>query len=270
MIEQLILSNLAFNEEYSRKALPFVREEYFADDSQRLIYQLVKEYIDKYNTLPTREALAIDLSGKDGVNGVRFEQAKKLIGDLATEEHTMDWLVDKTEKFCQDKAIYNAIMQSIKIMDDKTESSRGAIPKLLSDALGVSFDTNIGHDFLEDYESRFDFYHRREERIEFDLDYLNRITKGGLPRKTLNIILAGTGVGKSLAMCSFASANLIKGKNVLYITMEMAEEKIAERIDANLLDTNIQDLESLPRDTYQKKVDRVRQSIQRCFHQIPQ
>jgi archaellum biogenesis ATPase FlaH len=150
-------------------------------------------------------------------------------------------------------------MQSIKIMDDKTESSRGAIPKLLSDALGVSFDTNIGHDFLEDYESRFDFYHRREERIEFDLDYLNRITKGGLPRKTLNIILAGTGVGKSLAMCSFASANLIKGKNVLYITMEMAEEKIAERIDANLLDTNIQDLESLPRDTYQKKVDRVRQ-----------
>ena len=259
MIEQLILSNLAFNEEYSRKALPFVREEYFADDSQRLVYQIVKEYIDKYNALPTREALAIDLSGKDGVNGVRFEQAKKLIGDLATEEHTMDWLVDKTEKFCQDKAIYNAIMQSIKIMDDKTESSRGAIPKLLSDALGVSFDTNIGHDFLEDYESRFDFYHRREERIEFDLDYLNRITKGGLPRKTLNIILAGTGVGKSLAMCSFASANLIKGKNVLYITMEMAEEKIAERIDANLLDTNIQDLESLPRDTYQKKVDRVRQ-----------
>ena len=259
MIEELILSNLAFNDEYSRKALPFVKEDYFTDDSHRLVYQLVREYVNKYNTLPTREALAIDLSAMDGVNGVRFEQAKKLIGQLNTEEHSMDWLVDKTEKFCQDKAIYNAIMQSIKIMDDEGSQSRGAIPKLLSDALGVSFDSNIGHDFLEDYAERFDFYHKREERIEFSLDYMNKITKGGLPRKTLNIILAGTGVGKSLAMCSFAADNLIKGKNVLYITMEMAEEKIAERIDANLLDTNIQDLESLPRESYEKKVARIRQ-----------
>lgn len=191
MIEELILSNLAFNEEYSRKALPFVKEEYFSDDSHRLVYQVLKQYIDKYNVLPTREALAIDLSAKDGINGTRFEQAKKLIGTLNTENHTMDWLVDRTEKFCQDKAIYNAIMQSIKIMDEKTDQTRGAIPKLLSDALGVSFDSNIGHDFLEDYASRFDFYHKREERIEFSLDYMNKITKGGLPRKTLNIILAG-------------------------------------------------------------------------------
>lgn len=259
MIEELILSNLALNEEYSRKAMPFVKEEYFTDDTQRILYRLVNDYVNKYNKLPTREALAIDLTTREGISSTQFEQTKKLIGELNTEKHEMEWLVDKTEKFCQDKAIYNAIYSSIKIMEDKTDQSRGAIPKLLSDALGVSFDSNIGHDFLEDYESRFDFYHRREERIEFDLDYMNKITKGGLPRKTLNIILAGTGVGKSLAMCHMASANLVKGKNVLYITMEMAEEKIAERIDANLLDTNIQDLESLPRDAYEKKVARVRQ-----------
>jgi len=259
MIEELILSNLALNEEYSRKAMPFVKEEYFTDDTQRILYRLVNDYVNKYNKLPTREALAIDLTTREGISSTQFEQTKKLIGELNTEQHEMEWLVDKTEKFCQDKAIYNAIYSSIKIMEDKTDQSRGAIPKLLSDALGVSFDSNIGHDFLEDYANRFEFYHRREERIEFSLDYMNKITKGGLPRKTLNIILAGTGVGKSLAMCSFAADNLVKGKNVLYITMEMAEEKIAERIDANLLDTNIQDLESLPRDAYEKKVARVRQ-----------
>jgi replicative DNA helicase len=259
MIEQLILSNLALNEEYARKILPFVKEEYFSDNSQRVVYKLIKEYIDEYNRNPTREALIIDLGSKDGLNTATFEAAQKLISALDTESHDMPWLIDKTERFCQDKAIYNAIMASIKIMENKNENhSRGAIPQLLSDALGVSFDSNIGHDFLEDFDSRFDFYHRKEERIPFRLSLFNLITKNGLPRKTLNVILAGTGVGKSLAMCSFAADNLLDGKNVLYITMEMSEEKIAERIDANLLDVDIQLIENLPRDVYDKKVAKVK------------
>ena len=259
MIEQLILSNLALNEEYARKILPFIKEEYFNDVSQRVVYKLIKEYIDEYNRNPTKEALVIDLGAKDGLNSSAFEGAQKLISTLDTESHDMNWLIDKTEKFCQDKAIYNAIMASIKIMENKTENhSRGAIPQLLSDALGVSFDSNIGHDFLEDFDSRFDFYHRKEERIPFRLSLFNLITKNGLPRKTLNVILAGTGVGKSLAMCSFAADNLLDGKNVLYITMEMSEEKIAERIDANLLDVDIQLIENLPRDVYDKKVAKVK------------
>ena len=259
MIEQLILSNLALNEEYSRKILPFVKEEYFSDNSQRIVYKLIKEYIDQYNSNPTREALIIDLGAKDGLNTATFEGAQKLIAALDTESHEMPWLIDRTEKFCQDKAIYNAIMSSIKIMENKNENqSRGAIPQLLSDALGVSFDSNIGHDFIEDHESRFDFYHRKQERIPFRLDMFNKITKDGLPRKTLNIILAGTGVGKSLAMCSFAADNMMDGKNVLYITMEMSEEMIAQRIDANLLDVDIQILDKLPRETYEKKMERVR------------
>lgn len=259
MIEELILSNLALNEEYSRKIIPFIKEEYFSDNSHRVVYKLIKQYIDEYNNVPTKEALMIDLSAKEGLNTNSFEGAQKLISALETEQHEMDWLLDKTEKFCQDRAIYNAIMSSIKIMEDKSEGqSRGAIPQLLSDALGVSFDSNIGHDFLEDYEARFEFYHRKEERIPFRLNPFNLITKQGLPKKTLNIILAGTGVGKSLAMCSFAADNILDGKNVLYITMEMSQEKIAERIDANLLDVDIEVIESLPRETYLKKVEKIR------------
>jgi archaellum biogenesis ATPase FlaH len=259
-IENAILGNLVYNEEYSRKCIPFLKEEYFVSQDQKAVFRIIKEYVDKYNAFPSKEALAIDLSNKDGIGEETFKQSKELIAGLSVDTETkLDWLVDQTEKFCQDKAIYNAIMSSIQILDDKkTVEGKGSIPKILSDALGVSFDTNIGHDFLEDADSRYEFYHAKEVKLPFDLDYFNKITKGGLPRKTLNICLAGTGVGKSLFMCHCAAGNLVDGKNVLYITMEMAEEKIAERIDANLLDTPLDQLALLPKDSYDKKVQRVR------------
>ena len=259
-IENAIFGNLVYNEEYARKCIPFLKEEYFTSQDQKTVFRLIKEYVDKYNAFPSKEALAIDLSNKDGISEETFKNSKELIAGLSVDTETkIEWLLDQTEKFCQDKAVYNAIMSSIQLLDDKkTVEGKGSIPKILSDALGVSFDTHIGHDFLEDSEERFDFYHRKEEKIPFDLEYFNKITKGGLPKKTLNICLAGTGVGKSLFMCHCAASNLVNGKNVLYITMEMAEEKIAERIDANLLDTPVDQLALLPKDAYDKKVQRVR------------
>ena len=255
-IETSILSNLVFNEEYARKTLPFLKSDYFTDYSERVVFNLVDEYVKKYNKLPSIEALAIDLTANDKMNEEQFVSTEKCISALYADPNTqLDWLVDQTEKFCQDKAIYNAIMSSINILDDKTGSkSKGAIPQILSEALAVSFDTSIGHDFLEDHMSRYDFYHMKEKRIPFSLEYLNKITKGGLPNKTLNIALAGTGVGKSLFMCHCAANNLTEGFNVLYITMEMAEERIAERIDANLLNVAIDELELIPRDIYEKKI----------------
>ena len=263
-VENTILSNLVFNEEYGRKVIPFLKDEYFTNQSDKTIYRLVKEYVDKYNAFPSKEALAIDLSNKDGIGEETFKQSKELISGLVHDTETkIDWLLDQTEKFCQDKAIYNAIMASIGILDDSSgKTSKGAIPQILSDALAVSFDTHIGHDFIEDAESRYEFYHTKEIRVPFDLDYLNKATNGGLPKKTLNIALAGTGVGKSLFMCHCAASNLVAGLNVLYITMEMAEEKIAERIDANLLDTPIDQLTLLPKDIYDKKVARIRSKTQ--------
>jgi len=199
------------------------------------------------------------MDSRDDLSDEEFSNSSSLISSLDGEEADKQWLTDTTEKWCQEKAIYNAIMNSIAILDgNDKKNDKGAIPELLSDALGVSFDPNIGHDFLENSDERYDFYHRIEERVPFDLEYLNKITKGGLPKKSLNIILAGTGVGKSLAMCHMASANLIDGKNVLYITMEMAEEKIAQRIDANLLNVTLDDLEALSKDMYDKKIERVR------------
>ena len=259
-IEDAILGNLVYNEEYSRKCIPFLKEEYFSSQTEKTLFRLIKEYVDKYNAFPSKEALAIDLSNKDGVSEDIFKQSKELINGLSADSETqIDWLLDQTEKFCQDKAIYNAIMASIGILDDSSgKTSKGAIPQILTDALAVSFDTHIGHDFLEDADSRYDFYHTKEIRLPFDLDYFNKATNGGLPRKTLNIALAGTGVGKSLFMCHCAAANLVGGKNVLYITLEMSEEKIAERIDANLLDTPIDQLALLPKDIYDKKVERIR------------
>ena len=260
MIENYIISALVQEGEFARKTLPFLKKDYFSDEGQKVVFELVKQFVEKYNKTPNKAVLSVDLDELKGLNQTTYEQAKeciKLIGMNPTVDE--QWLLDNTEKFCQDKAIYNAIMDSIKIMDDKKEQqSRGAIPKLLSDALGVSFDQNIGHDFLEDSESRFDNYHKKEKRIPFDIEFLNKITKGGLPRKTLNIILAGTGVGKSLAMCHMAAHNLSSGQNVLYITMEMAEEKIAERIDANLLDVTLDELAVLTKEAYQKKIDRFR------------
>ena len=258
-VEKLIFSNLVYNEDYGRKAIPFLREEYFHDVADRTVFGLMHEYVEKYNSFPSKEALGIDLANKS-LGQQTFNEAKEVIESLSAEETKLDWLLDQTEKFCQEKAIYNGIMQSIQILDDKTgERAKGSIPKILSDALGVSFDTSIGHDFLEDSNTRFEFYHAKEVRIPFDLDYFNKITGGGLPRKTLNIALAGTGVGKSLFMCHCASANLLNGLNVLYITLEMSEEKIAERIDANLLDIPIQELGTIPQDMYEKKVSKLKE-----------
>jgi replicative DNA helicase len=258
MIENYILSALVQEEEFSRKALPFLRKEYFADEGQQVVFQLVKQFVDKYNKIPNKAVLGVDLDETKGLSQTTYTQAKECIQQMGSNpavDH--QWLLDNTEKFCQDKAIYNAIMDSIKIMDDqKAQQSRGTIPKLLSDALSVSFDQHIGHDFIEDAVTRFENYHKKEKRIPFDIEFLNKITKGGLPRKTLNIILAGTGVGKSLAMCHMAAHNLSSGQNVLYITMEMAEEKIAERIDANLLDVTLEELSVLTKEAYQKKMER--------------
>lgn len=263
MIEKLIFSNLVNNEEYGRKVIPFLKEEYFGGYSDKIIFNLIWDYMKEYNTFPSKEALAIDLSNKDGINQQTFNDCKQIIESIEFDPSTkLDWLLNKTEEFCQEKAVYNAIMKSIEIIDNKnSHTSKGAIPQILTDALGVSFDSHIGHDFLDDAESRYDFYHTREVRIPFDLHYMNAITQGGIPRKTLNIILAGTGVGKSLAMCHMAAANLAAGFNVLYITLEMAEERIAERIDANLLDVTIDDLKLLPKDSYTKKIEKLRTKV---------
>ena len=263
-IENTILAHLVYDEEYGRKVIPFLKEDYFKDQQDRLIFQLITDYVNKYNAFPSKEALAIDLSNKDGIGEEVFKQSKELISGLKEDKDTkIDWLLDQTEKFCQDKAIYNAIMESIGILDDGTgKTSKGSIPQILSDALAVSFDTHIGHDFLEDASTRFEFYHAKEVRIPFDLEYFNKITKGGLPKKTLNIALAGTGVGKSMFMCHCAAANLVSGKNVLYITLEMAEERIAERIDANLLDIPIDELSIIPKDIYDKRVAKLRNKTQ--------
>jgi len=259
-VETTIFKNLVFNEEYGRKVIPFLKSEYFSDQKDRLIFQLIDEYVKKYNNFPSKEALEIDLSNKEGLNEQLFKEAKDSIDNLSRDDETkLDWLLDQTEKFCQDKAIYNAIMSSIQILDDQSgKTTKGAIPQILSDALAVSFDTHIGHDFLDDADSRFEFYHTKEVRIPFDLEYFNKITQGGLPKKTLNIALAGTGVGKSLFMCHSAAANLTQGLNVLYITLEMAEERIAERIDANLLDIPVDELKIIPKDSYDRKINRLK------------
>ena len=262
-VEKTIFNNLLNNEDYGRKVIPFLKSDYFHDRNDKVVFELIDSYVNEYNAFPTKEALVIDLNNRDDLSEDQYVECHEVIESIPNQSDQMsqlEWLLDTTEKFCKDKAIYNAIRESIKIIDDKTgKYSNGTIPQLLSDALAVSFDTSIGHDFLADTESRFDFYHRREERIPFDLEYLNKITRGGLPRKTLNILLAGTGVGKTLAMCHMAASNLVSGKNVLYITMEMAEEKIAERIDANLLNTPLDELYQLPRETYQKKVERLKE-----------
>ena len=261
-IENVIFGNLINNEEYARKVIPFLKSEYFNDQVDRTVFDLITEYVDKYNSFPTTAALDIDLNDKSGLSEEQFKKARDVISSLEkSEEREIDWLIDSTEKFCKDKALYNALMQSIQIVDSskKDSISVGAIPKILQDALGVSFDNSIGHDFLDDADARYEFYHRKEVRIPFDLDFFNKITQGGLPRKTLNIALAGTGVGKSLFMCHSAAANLMSGLNVLYVTMEMAEERIAERIDANLLGVTLDELKDLPQAVYYKLIGRVRE-----------
>jgi replicative DNA helicase len=261
-IEHIIFGNLIENEEYGRKVIPFLKEEYFTDTVDRKIFSIIHEYVGKYNNFPTKSAVEIDLNDVGGLSDDQFKLAKEVVSGLdKSEDRDVAWLVDNTEKFCKDKALYNALMQSIQIVDDskKNSISVGSIPQILTDALGVSFDSHIGHDFLNDAAERYEFYHRKEVRIGFDLDFFNKITQGGLPRKTLNIALAGTGVGKSLFMCHNAAHNLMAGQNVLYITLEMAEERIAERIDANLLGVTLDDLKDLPQAIYYKLVGKVKE-----------
>jgi archaellum biogenesis ATPase FlaH len=246
-----------------RKVLPFLRDEYFIDRTDKTLFTEIRKFSDIYNSTPSPEAIEIAIQERRNLKSEEVESCLTAIQEFRVkndEPPKLDWLVNKTESFCQEKAVYNAVLNSISILDGKDPTQeKGAIPKILSDALAVSFDSSVGHDYLDDSDSRYEFYHRKEERIPFDLDYFNKITKGGLPKKTLNIALAGTGVGKSLFMCHVAAGCMSLGKNVLYITMEMAEEKIAERIDANLLNVAVDDLSSLSKDMYDKKVNRIRE-----------
>ena len=257
-IENLILRSLVHNEDYSRKVIPFIQPEYFHDHAERILFEEIGQYMAKYNTRPSIPALSIEVESRTDLTGEQVEGMRATLRDFEPVTGTDDWMMDSTENWCKKQAIYNALMESVGIAngDDKNKSE-DAIPSILSDALGVSFDANVGHDYIENADDRYAFYHQTEDKIQFDIEMLNKITQGGLPNKTLNIALAGTGVGKSLFMCHVAASTLMQGKNVLYITCEMAEEKIAERIDANLLNVNIQDLKELPKSMFDKKISKL-------------
>ena len=262
-VEILILRNLLYNEEYLRKVVPFIKADYFEDPHQKIVFEEVLNFVQEYNQPTTKEVLCIEVEKRTDINDTSFNEVTKLISYLEDVPTDYEWLLDTTEKWCRDRAIYLALMESIALADGKDkEKDRDAIPSILSDALAVSFDSHVGHDYLLDYEARYESYHRKEDKIEFDLEYFNKITKGGLPNKTLNIALAGTGVGKSLFMCHVAASALLGGKNVLYITLEMAEEKIAERIDANLLNVPIQEITDLPKVMFEDKVTKLAQKTQ--------
>ena len=262
-VEFLILRSLLHNEEYLRKALPFLKDEYFEDEDQKVVYQEILSFTTEYNELPTKEVLSIEVEKRKDINEDQFKKIAHLISHLDDEPAEFDWLLNTTEKWCRERAIYLALVESIGIADGQSkDKTPDAIPSILSDALAVSFDNHVGHDYLEDYLERYEAYNRKENRIPFDLEYFNKITKGGLPNKTLNIALAGTGVGKSLFMCHMAASVLLQNKNVLYITMEMAEEKIAERIDAKLLNVNIQEVAELPKQMFETKVNNLAKKTQ--------
>ena len=262
-VEFLILRNLLHNEEYLRKVLPFIKPEYFEDSNQKIVFEEIVSFVQEYNKLATKEILCIEVENRKDINDTSFKEIVHLIDSLEDVAVELNWIIDTTEKWCRDRAIYLALMDSIHIADGKDEKrNRDSIPSILSDALAVSFDTHVGHDYLEDYEQRYESYHKKEEKIEFDLEFFNKITKGGLPNKTLNIALAGTGVGKSLFMCHVAASVLLQGRNVLYITLEMAEERIAERIDANLLNVPIQEISELPKQIFENKVTNLAKKTQ--------
>ena len=262
-LELTILSSLVYNEKYVRKVIPFLKSEYFTIKTYRIIFLEIHEYISNYNTLPSLNAIGIECQERTDLSEEQFKEITEVLSGLSDEKGDLDWLVDTTEKWCQERAIYLSLMESVKIADGQdTKRDKGSIPQILSDALGVSFDQHVGHDYLQNYQERFDFYHKKEDKIPFDLEFFNRITKGGLPNKTLNIALAGTGVGKSLFMCHVASSVLLQNKNVLYITLEMAEEKIAERIDANLLNVPIQKLAELPKVMFENKINKLSKKTQ--------
>ena len=257
-IERTALSNLIHNEEYTRKVLPFIKEEYFSDRTERLLFTEIYKFVNKYNSLPTKEALSIEINSAKSVNEDEYKKITDVLSTLNKEPVNQDWLVETTEKFCKDRAIHNAILGGIQIIDGKDKKHTPEyLPEMLTSALSVSFDQKVGHDYLQETKERFDFYKKKEERLELDLDYFNKITRGGIPSKTLNICLAGTGVGKTMFMTHLASSILLQGKNVLYITMEMAEERIAERIDANLLNVGMSDLEELPYSMYETKINKL-------------
>ena len=262
-VELTILRNLLHNDEYSRKVLPFINKEYYENYHEKIIFEEISKFIVKYNNLPTKETLIIESEKRTDITEDTFKQICEYVNLLDNVPSDHQWLLDTTEKWCKDRAIYLALVESISIADGNNEKkAQDAIPSILSDALAVSFDNQVGHDYLHDYEERYEFYHKKEETIPFDLEFFNKITKGGLPNKTLNIALAGTGVGKSLFMCHVASSSLFQGKNVLYITLEMAEEKIAERIDANLLNVNIQEISKLPQVMFENKVTNLAKKTQ--------
>ena len=263
MIENTILSNLVFNEDYCRKVIPFIKDEYFTGAGNKIVFSIISDYVDKYDALPTAEVLSIEADQREDLNESSYKEVNTCISSLANEESNFDWMVETTEKWCQERAVYIALMESVKIADgNDSKQDKGAIPHILSQALSVCFDSHVGHDYIDDALDRYDYYHRDEEKIPFDLEFFNKITKGGLHRKSLNVALAGTGVGKSLFMCHVAASCLLQGKNVLYITMEMAEERIAERIDANLLNINIKDLAGLPKVMFENKVNRLASKTQ--------
>ena len=257
-LEVTILSNLMYHEKYARKVLPFLKSDYFTDRSNKIIFLEIHEYISQYDALPSVNAIGIECQERNDLNEDQFKEVIQVLNVLSDDSADYDWIVDTTEKWCQERAIYLSLMESVKIADGQDSTrDKGSIPQILADALAVGFDQHIGHDYVSDAEERYDFYHRVENKIPFDLEFFNKITKGGLTNKSLNIALAGTGVGKSLFMCHVASATLLQGKNVLYITCEMAEEKIAERIDANLLNVNIKDIGEMPQAIFENRVNEI-------------
>jgi replicative DNA helicase len=262
-VETTILRNLLFNNEYCRKVLPFIKSEYFENLHEKVVFEEICKFIVAYEELATKEVLLIETEKRTDITEDTYKTICDYVSKLDDGHADLEWVSDTTEKWCRDRAIYLALMESIKIADGQDEKkNRDAIPSILQEALAVGFDNNVGHDYLNDFEKRFEFYHKKQERISFDLDYFNKITKGGIPNKTLNIALAGTGVGKSLFMCHVAASVLLQGKNVLYITLEMSEEKIAERIDANLLNINIKDIETLPKVMFESKVNSIAKKTQ--------
>ena len=265
-IETTILNNLFFQEDYTRIVLPFLKEDYFPLRTEKILFSEIVKFVQKYNNLPTKEAIIIELSQRKDINEDEHNTLKETINSISKLDSDPQWLLDTTEKFCKDRAVHNAVLSGIRILDKKdSKRTPESIPGILADALAVSFDQHIGHDYIGDHEERFKWYHTKETKYQFDLDYMNRITKGGVPSKTLNIALAGTGVGKSLFMCHCASAYLTQGLNVLYITLEMAEERIAERIDANLLDVSMDDLHDMPKSLYEDKLKRLQDKTKGQF-----
>lgn len=262
-IEDSIITNLIHDEEYCRKIIPFVESKYFSDNRERVIFEEISKFFSKYNKPISKEVLSIELGNRRDITDKELSELERLVGSYIKQDTNKTWLVEQTEKFCKDRAVYNAILDSIKIIDGKDDKhTQEAIPSILSDALAVSFDTNVGHDYIDDAASRFEFYHRVEEKVPFDLEIFNKITKGGLSKKTLNVVIAGTGVGKSLFMCHIAASTLLKGKNVLYITLEMAEERIAERIDANLLNLSMDELKAIDIKAFENKISKLSQKTQ--------